>query len=85
LTKPNPKSVRYIIELVCDKGEVYAVKLYDRKRNTDVKRVLVDDVALLFQYRITYPQMLFLENIQKMLKKFGKVPCSINKIINYKG
>lgn len=67
MTKLTNKSAKYVIEEKSDnKGDIFGLKLYSRKQNAIIREILVFDTALLFQYSITYPQMLFLDAIQKL-------------------
>lgn len=81
MVKPNPESAKYSIRLKYDnKGDVFGISLHSKRRNTTVKDVLVFDTALLYQYDITYPQMLYLDKIQKLWEQKHKVTTSdINK------
>ena len=81
--KAATKSSKFELRLKSYNGEVFGVSLYSYKRNTNIRDVTVYDVAYLYQYNLTVAQMLFLENIEIMLRKNGKVPDDITEISNY--
>lgn len=64
----SPKSFRYRIDVGYHKGKPFRVTLYDRIENRDIKSVTPYGVGSLYQYKLTLPQMRYLEMIEKMCK-----------------
>jgi hypothetical protein len=81
--KATTKSAKFELRLKSYNGKVFGISLYSKKRNAVIREVTIFDLAYLYQYNLTVGQMLFLENIEVMLKIYGKVPDSITEISNF--
>jgi hypothetical protein len=81
--KATTKSAKFELRLKAHNDQVFGVSLYSKKQNTIIRDVIVYDVAYLYQYDLTMGQMVFLENIEAMLKINGKVPDNIKQISEY--
>jgi hypothetical protein len=81
--KATTKSAKFELRLKAHNDQVFGVSLYSKKQNTIIRDVIVYDVAYLYQYDLTLGQMIFVENIEVMLKINGKVPNSITEISNF--
>lgn len=76
---------RYRLDLKTHKGEVFGVGLVSKKRNANVKDVLVHDAGVLAQYNITSPQFKLLRNMEDMAgTRPYKVPADVEKIKKFK-
>jgi hypothetical protein len=86
MVKRSPlESAKYRLDLKSHNGQVFGVSLHSKKRNQNIKEVLVHDSKILCASGVTSSQVKFLSNMEDMANtRPYKVPSDIEKIRNFK-